>query len=82
MAKFVEGTLQLNVPWTTKFKRQMDEYSIKSETWVKSNTKMIPYVDRWSTTSRVILVVTGIIPPVVFIIFWLFLYLSAFVHNR
>jgi hypothetical protein len=42
---------------------------------------MIPYVDRWSSTSKVALFAVGAIPPIVFIIFWFVVNIMVFIHN-
>lgn len=60
----------------------MDEISRDVESWVKNKTKKIPLVDRWTVTSRVAIVAVGVIPPVVFIVFWIAMAIWATLHNR
>ena len=81
MRRYLEHQLGLHTPFSTIVKRKFDKLARDAEDFVKKQTKQVPYVDRWTVTSRVLIAAVIVVPPVVFILFWLVLSIFVRYHN-
>ena len=80
--EYVYHVQDKNLDLFTKFKKRFEEFSLWIEDKTEANFKKIPMASKWTKTAKVLLVSSFVIPPVVFISFYMFLLATVWWHNR
>ena len=72
--EYAQRALGLKSTATERMHKKFAEMSREMEDWTKKKFKKVPYVDRWSVTAKVLIVSAFFIPPIIFTIFYLVLW--------
>ena len=67
---YAQRALGLNMPINIRILKKFDEFVQWLEEYTKKKFKKVPYVDRWSASSKMAIVSVGIVPPFVFTVFY------------
>lgn len=80
--EYVYNVLEKHLDITTKLKKKFEEFSEWIEVVTETRFKKVPLASKWSKTAKVLIVSSFVIPPVIFTMFYLFLVVQVWWHNR
>ena len=80
--EYVYNVLDKHLSYSTKFKKNFEEFSFMIEEKTETMFKKVPLASKWTKTTKVLLVSSFVIPPCVFTMFWCFLWLTVQWTNR
>jgi len=78
---YAESALGLTMPFEAKMRKKMEDFSLWAETKSKEIFKKVPHVDRWHPPAKIAIIAVAVLPPIVFVLFYLFVSLQVFYHN-
>ena len=64
-----------------KFWKKYNQLDSKANDYASKSFKKMPYLDRWSTNAKIIVITMATIPPLLLTIFWIISYVGVTRHN-
>ena len=66
---------------TDKFWKKYNQLDHQASDYASKSFKKVPYLDRWSTNAKIMMLVMAIVPPTLLTIFWIIHFVKVTRHN-
>ena len=81
LQQYVERATGLSMPLEARIRKWKGETILWAELWTKKQFKKVPYVDRWQPPAKISLLAVLVIPPILFLMFYICVAIQVKYHN-
>ena len=78
---YAEKILGFNLSWKDRIHKKVSDWNKDLEKFMKKFFKKVPYIDKWHTNAKILIVSVGVIPPLVFTLFYAVICMQVYYHN-